>query len=418
MTTSPEERRLAQLPERAHPIRASAKHDAFHVHQDLDLAEAVELLAERIAGLHEVFLFGSRRFQTGSARSDVDLLLVGDGLPAASVVAGVAREIDSYLDVFVVHGGVAQSAVNESVIASADFASLRRMLDALPLWRRDCGWIADTPVSVRVLAGFNPPLTLAAVAGPEPLVGRADLLFVTALAKEHAAIVTELDRLIPKPPGSSAHYELGEIDTEHTTRRVAACVADRGGTVPAALTAFRGIEMFRPSFVVLVGITAGVIGQLDLGDLIVPDTVVEYEATKIGPDGDARHGRQHAIHPSTIAAVQGWARRDEWLQEVSGLRPDSGLSRLSTDAMASGNKVVASADRAAIIASASRKTAAIEMESLGVVEACQRAEPLVSALVVKAVSDLADENKDDSWHPFATVAAARLAVALARDHVV
>jgi nucleoside phosphorylase len=58
------------------------------------------------------------------------------------------------------------------------------------------------------------------------------------------------------------------------------------------------------------------------------------------------------------------------------------------------------------------------MESLGVVEACQRAEPLVSALVVKAVSDLADENKDDSWHPFATVAAARLAVALARDHVV
>jgi nucleoside phosphorylase len=35
-----------------------------------------------------------------------------------------------------------------------------------------------------------------------------------------------------------------------------------------------------------------------------------------------------------------------------------------------------------------------------------------------AFSDLADKAKDDSWHPFATTAAARLAAALVRAHVI
>jgi nucleoside phosphorylase/predicted nucleotidyltransferase len=419
MEESSEKQRLAELPERAIAIRAPAKNDALNVHASLDLRAAVELLTTHIAGVREVFLFGSRRYQTGSVRSDIDLLLAGDQLPPASVVAAIARDIDSYLDVFIARGSTALSAVNESVIADNDFDSLLRKLDAIPVWRSGDGWIPNTTAStVRVLAGFEPPFTIAAPAGPEPLIGRADVLFVSALAEEHHAILGQFDGVFASPMSGIASYQLGEIHAQDGARRVAACVADRAGTVPAALTTFLGIELFRPNLVVLVGITAGIAGRLNYGDLIVPDTIIEYEAMKIGSSGEDSHGRKHPLHPPSIAAVHAWTGLDQLLKELSTSRPDDGVSQLSTDSMASGNQVVASTERASLIASESRKIVAIEMESLGVVEACIRARPLVPALVVKTVSDMADAAKDDSWHAFATTSAARLAAALVRDRVI
>jgi nucleoside phosphorylase len=418
---STEQRRLEDLPDRATPIRTPAKQDLFNIHHEMSLREAVEELAIQLPQVVDIRLFGSRRHRSGSTRSDVDLLITGDQLPPASNVAAIAREIDSYLDVFIGRGGVAQSVVNESVIVEDNLDRLAERLDAVPLWERTLGWVGESDFEVvRVLAGFNPPYTLAAVAGPEPLVSRAEVLFVSALAKEHSAIVSEFDRLLATPPGPAANYQLGEIDAGQAPRRVAACVADRAGPIPAALTTYRGVEFFRPRLIVLVGITAGVAGRVGLGDLIVPDTVVEYEATKVSADGEEPNGRQHAIDPRSIEAVQAWPRRDELLDQVSGssLRPSPGRSVLSTDPMASGNKVIALADRAAVIARASRKTAAIEMESLGVVEAGLRSDPQVPVLVVKGVSDLADENKDNSWHAYAAFAAARLAAALVRDAVI
>jgi nucleoside phosphorylase/predicted nucleotidyltransferase len=418
---SPEEKRLANLPDRASPIRASAKQDLFNVHQDLPLREAVEELAARLPKVADVRLFGSRRHRSGSARSDIDLLVVGDQLPPASNVAAIAREIDSYLDVFVARGGVAHSVVNESVIEEGDFDRLVGRLDALPLWNRNQGWLAGSDFeNVRVLAGFNPPYTLAAVVGPEPLVTRTDILFVSALAKEHAAIVSEFDRSLATPPGPAANYQLGEIDAGDGPRRVAACVADRAGPIAAALTTYRGVEFFRPHLIVLVGITAGIEDRVKLGDLIIPDTVVEYEATKVGLENEQPNGRQHAIAPRLIEAVQAWSQGEQRLAEISAsdLRPAPGTSALSTDPIASGNKVIASAERAEMIAGLSRKTSAIEMEALGVVEAGLRSDPQVPVMVVKTVSDLADEDKDDSWHAYAAFAAASLSAALVRDRVI
>jgi nucleoside phosphorylase len=80
--------------------------------------------------------------------------------------------------------------------------------------------------------------------------------------------------------------------------------------------------------------------------------------------------------------------------------------------------VIASSERAALIAKSSRKIVAIEMEALGVIEACLRFDPPVPALVVKAVSDLADESKDDTWHPFASRASASLAIELLRAELI
>jgi nucleoside phosphorylase len=425
MTTSSEQERIDVLPDSAIQIRLPDKTESFNVHHELDVRRAVEQLVGALSMVEEVYLFGSRRYTTGSVRSDIDLLLVGDKLPPNNVVASVARGIDPYLDVFLAQFGVAHSAINNSVISAISLDALLEKLDPVRLWSHNGLWdpAADAFQTVSVLAGFTPPYTIAAPLGPEPLVKRVDVMFISALSEEYSAVVSRFDRHLSNPPSNERHhYELGEIDTAHGARIVCGIVTDRAGPIPAAITTYRGIELFRPKVVVLVGITAGIKDEVNLGDLIVPDTIVEYEATKVSPSGEKSHGRTHASDAQRIAAIQAWPGREGWLQRISPLSPASvalasGV-HLSTDAMASGSKVIGSAERATAIANLQRKTVAIEMEAIGVVEACQRATPLVSAVVVKAVSDFADDTKDDSWHKFASMAAADLAITLTRDQVI
>jgi nucleoside phosphorylase/predicted nucleotidyltransferase len=416
---TPEEERLEELPPGSDDLRLPAKADPYDLFAELDLSDVLEILANELQDIDEIHIFGSRRFRSGSTRSDVDLLIVGSGLPQASVVAAVAREIDTYLDVFVLRGSTAQSAVNESVITATDPQALKDDLNTLLLWRRGEGWIAgDFPRSVRVIAGFNPPYSLKPSREPEPLVEKVDVLFVSALSHEHTAMLSRFDHIISSPPGIGAQFQLGEITAARRTRSVAACVSDRAGNLPAAITTYRGIELFRPQRVVLVGITAGIEHRVRLGDLIVPDTVIEYEAIKVTPDGEEHHGRHHEIAPDLIARVKGWQEREQFLREIAAARPGPGRSNLTTDSMASGNKVIASAERATVIAETARKIVAIEMEALGVVEACLRFDPPVPALIVKAVSDYADKAKDDTWHRFASHASASLAAKLFRAELI
>jgi nucleoside phosphorylase len=419
MATPSEQARLSALPESAIPIRVPSKHDALGIHHDLDVRQAVEQLAAGVGAIDSVYLFGSRRYASGSARSDVDLLVFGESFPQASVVAAVARGIDPYLDVFLARDQVAHSAINESIIQST--GDLVSDLNAVCLWTRGSGWEVGAAAftAVRVLAGFAPSYTLAASAGAEPSVCRADVLFVTALHREYTAVVSKCDSAVATAPSSERfQFEVGSVASEGESRTVVAMVADRAGPLPAALLAFRGIEMFRPKLAVLVGITAGIEHEVDLGDLVIPDTVVEYEATKVYPDGEQSHGRNFPTDQAAIASVKGWRRWDEWLDAISQSRPVGGRSGWSTDAMASGNKVIASRERAEVIAAFQRKTVAIEMEALGLMEACQRASPAVPALVIKAVSDFADDAKSDAWHEYCSDAAGDLAITLVRERVI
>lgn len=417
---TPEDKRLEKLEgEGAVEFRLPAKRDSENLFEDLDLRLVVERLGAELAEVDEVHLFGSRRFQSGSTRSDIDLLICGGRLPVASVVAEVARDLDTYLDVFIDRAGRAESAVNESVITANGTAALRDALDAVPLWSRDSGWVGGTDFeSVRILAGFNPPYSRAPKAEPEALVEKVDVLFVSALRVEHRAIFERFDRSEGSPRAAGSQFKLGEIDTELRPRRVAACVSERAGTISAALTTYRGIELFRPRVVVLHGITAGIEGEVSLGDVVVPDRIVEYEATKVLPEKEVDRGLRHPVHPNLIAGVKAWPKLEQFLEGLSPLRPEEGASGLSTDGMASGNKVIASTERARLIGGKGEKIVAIEMESLGVISACSRFDPAVKAIVIKAVSDFADVEKDDTWHAFASEAAAELALALVRDRII
>lgn len=111
------------------------------------------LLAEAIngqPGIEEIYLFGSRAYNTGSHRSDCDLLIRID--PSKNTKGSELREFSMRncpaLDFFLCDGSRAISCSNDSFVFAATFEELVAKLDATLLWTRKGGFtdfvFADT----------------------------------------------------------------------------------------------------------------------------------------------------------------------------------------------------------------------------------------------------------------------------------
>lgn len=81
-----------------------------------------------------VYLFGSRKDQTGSIRSDVDLLVELPGR-ASQMQMDAIWKLEPYLDVFALDRGVACSLVNESELRAESNEQLIEKLGAVCLMR-------------------------------------------------------------------------------------------------------------------------------------------------------------------------------------------------------------------------------------------------------------------------------------------
>ncbi|HUB14000.1 MAG TPA: hypothetical protein VMB34_18770 [Acetobacteraceae bacterium] len=207
------------------------------------------------------------------------------------------------------------------------------------------------------------------------------------------------------------------------------------------------IRTWQPAAVIMVGIA----GSLDadgvrLGDVIVPSRIFGYTEAKVSAKGGRKQvtyrptGHPLGCELSTVARAvnldycKAWRRgcRKAGLADPK-LKPKllaangkSGpkLHIHSNDCLASGNAVIAS--KAAVkellevfgrgIGSTLR---AVEMEAKGLCEALQKAANAPPALIVRGISDLADENKarlekkaKDGWRRYAAQNAARFAALL------
>jgi nucleoside phosphorylase/predicted nucleotidyltransferase len=359
-------------------------------------------------GIGDVHIFGSRRHRSGSVRSDIDLLVrtAGDR-PLTHEFAEAVWELETYLDVFHDTRGVARSLINESQIAAASSQDLVTAVDGILIWSNG-KWVGPTELeSHDVLRSQNPAMTMAELYElRDPRRRDFVAVIVTALSQEFIAVTASVDAESIENLRAEA-----TIVTSAGPRWLLIESANKSGQAPIALTALRAGAMAKARLIVLCGITAGLAGATHLGDIVVPDMVIDYElqrVTGMGADpGFRAYPASDSFRRSAATLVhEGWRPSDACL----ALAPEAREPNILLDAvMLSGSKVVASAEHAKKIGLVHRKVAAIEMEGAGVAEAalalsCEFA-------VVKCVSDYADERKDDSWHPYAMKASAEFALA-------
>ncbi|HYU71946.1 MAG TPA: NB-ARC domain-containing protein [Ktedonobacteraceae bacterium] len=245
-----------------------------------------------------------------------------------------------------------------------------------------------------------------------------DFVIITALQEELQALLDKLpspQRLPPTDEDVRVYYQADLPITFSNgatgAYRLVLMSLLGMGRVQAANATNDAIRRWHPRFVLLVGIAGGIAAaQVKRGDVLIPDQIADYEHQKITNDGAQIRWEVHRADPRLLEAAR--HQRENWLDLIKKRRPQRGKSQYRIGPMATGDKVVATKDVLERLRSDWPKLIGIEMEAGGLASAAFQSARQPGFLMIRGVSDLADENKDDTWRKYACHAAAAYAIAL------
>lgn len=250
-----------------------------------------------------------------------------------------------------------------------------------------------------------------------------DVCVVTALDEPELSAVIDLNWAWRQKrfDGDGTIYHEGEATTADKTVRIVAASAARMGLVASAVLASKMISRFRPRYLIMTGIAAGVKGKVELGDILAADPCWNYESGKrLVRDGNSTFspephqvGPDHIIRGSLAALARDQSAldsiRSDWKSERLNRSPS-----LRIGPVASGAAVLQDDTVVKAILEQHRKTIGVEMESYGIfVAATEAPHPQPRVFSIKSVCDFADEMKNDhaqSYAAYTSAAALRLMV--------
>ena len=252
-------------------------------------------------------------------------------------------------------------------------------------------------------AGGSPPSTAPGIP--------VDAAVLVALAVEEAAIVNAIGNCsVRQWRGVSLHF--GNI----AGRQVLVFPIGRMGTAAAAQAAEQVIRAWSPARLILAGIAGGApesSADMRAGDILVADQVVGYELAKVVRGKTERRYEVYRSDAEMLDHARS-LRPAEWADGITISRPGDPNGRIRPlvhiGPVLTGDKVLADSAALTELRQAWPKAIGVEMESLGVALAAHQNG--VGFFMVKAVSDFADDEKNDNWHGYAAAAAAHFTVAV------
>jgi adenosylhomocysteine nucleosidase len=244
----------------------------------------------------------------------------------------------------------------------------------------------------------------AVPAGERAAYGRADVAVLTVLTEELRAVVGVLARhadFRSAPlPGGGRLYE-ARVRTDGTDLRVVATQALEPGPQSAALAYRRLRDAVRPSVVLLVGVAGGIRSDLAVGDVVIADEIVVYDARRETLAAPRHRGRSHPVTPALRHRVN-----EFFLRYGSTITdPAGGRVHVFRGPIGSGSAVVtdAGSDIVRFLRRFNEKTLAVETEAAGVgQEFYEEIGPVCGWLTIRGISDLADRDKGHGWHQLAS----------------
>lgn len=205
------------------------------------------------------------------------------------------------------------------------------------------------------------------------------------------------------------YYETTFADKNGQSQRVITCQQDVMGMSAASALATKVSLLFRPRYLIMCGIAAGIdaaAGQL-YGDVLVPDVVWDYSTGKVvGPnESEIRFGDL-----GFLPRPQSMHLDPDLLELVKRLcEPGACEFHVQTGPLACGTSVMANERVVDMrVRSLFPTTVGLDMESYAVfLAASLTPNPKPKALVVKSVCDFANEEKSDQYQTFAAYTSSR-----------
>lgn len=206
-----------------------------------------------------------------------------------------------------------------------------------------------------------------------------------------------------KVPGDPQRYEAACYEAGGGQQTVVTARQPYMGMTAASMLAAKVIYTFRPKYLIMCGIAAG-IGEESAqlyGDVLVPDMIWDYSTGKfVGKDESKIAFGSIGFQPRPVSV----RLAPELLATVMGTigREDNEF-HVHVGPMACGTSVVANREIVdKRIHALFPHTVGLDMESYSIYYAAEHcAEPRPKALVVKSICDYADSEKSDQYQKFA-----------------
>ncbi len=238
-----------------------------------------------------------------------------------------------------------------------------------------------------------------------------DIAIITAIQKE-------LDKVLrlncnwkeKKVNNDDTIYHIGQIKKGQKTIRLVAACAPQMGMCASSTLSMKLIVNFKPRYLIMSGIAAGIKDEVKLGDILIADQVWDGASGKLRSNGDG--GVLFQPDPRSKILEEGLKEKllhiksnrkylDKIRNEYPGEAPQTILD-LHIGPVASVPAVIQSNEEINKIRAHSRKLIGIEMETYGVFySAAHCSKPKPVALSIKSVSDFANEEKNDSVQDYA-----------------
>lgn len=238
-----------------------------------------------------------------------------------------------------------------------------------------------------------------------------DLAIITALDRVELESIKRLpanwqDLRIPNDP---TFYAIGEFNSQKKKISVVTAAAPRMGMPASACLSMKLIHNFRPRYLCMSGIAAGIRGRTRLGDILVADPSYDWGSGKF----EVRNGipsfsaaqYQCRVNPTLRENLKRLAADTAFLNTIRTNWPAGANTHpleAHVEAVASGASVLSDEAATEEIKRQHGKLYGIEMEIYGVFTAAEScAEPRPSAFAIKSVCDFGDQQKADGMQAFA-----------------
>ncbi|HIF9529887.1 TPA: nucleoside phosphorylase [Photobacterium damselae] len=250
-----------------------------------------------------------------------------------------------------------------------------------------------------------------------------DFIIVCALEKEAAAYI-EAGYTEPK---TSIKYGLSCQDITIEGHKGLIIVPPRMGLVNTSIVSARAIDLFEPKIICMSGICAGIEGNANIYDIVIPSQCDQHDAGKWTSNGFVAESYSIPLIHDTEITINRIIKQGEFIDSVSqGVHLSEcemvdGSSTLDvkiyTATTSSGSSVIADEKMLGQITSQHRKKTAFEMESYALYEAARRSPLKPNYFSAKSVVDNGNTNKGDEYHRVASLISAKAVYGLIKEFI-
>jgi nucleoside phosphorylase/CheY-like chemotaxis protein len=252
---------------------------------------------------------------------------------------------------------------------------------------------------------------LAERSSPESLEYSTHLCIVTALQDPELNALLRLNWSWTnfELPNDGTIYYRGRFSKNGETREVIAASAARMGMPFASVLSMKMITAFRPKYIAITGILAGVRGQCELGDIVAADLGWDYGSGKLRTD----NGRtvftpapyQIPLDSTILCKLHLFKKDVTALNEIRLAwqgHPSRPMLQMHIGPVASGSAVLTSRELMEDVKQQHRKVIGVEMETYGVFAAASESPlPRPYPFSIKSVSDFGEQDKHDDCQHYA-----------------